>query len=99
MILSVKEVEALIGCKERTALSHMKAIRKKYNTRYVTKWHLADWLNIDSVALEISYLYRVKKDVKAATELTAIREGLRKRGLLSGPALDLEVILTALRNM
>ena len=73
MILTVKEVMQLLECSESTARNHMKSIREKFNTKFVTKWHMADYLCIDNLALEISFQYKVKKDIDKAREINSQR--------------------------
>lgn len=63
----------LLECSESTARNHMKSIREKFNTQFVTKWHMADYLGIDNLAFEVSYLYKVKKDIDGASEINKHR--------------------------
>lgn len=64
----------LLDCKETTAYNHMKCIKKKYNTQFITKFHLAKYLGIDIWAMEASYQYRVKKNISKANAILYFRE-------------------------
>lgn len=79
MILTVKEIMQLFECSEPTALTHMKAIRKQFNTKFVTKWHVADYLGIDFFAFQSSYLARIEKDFPNSAILIKFREALKEK--------------------
>ncbi len=83
MILSVKEMALLFECSEKTARAYFKEIRKIYHIKHVTKFHIAEWLNIDAMAVEISYCYRVRKNIELAEVMIQIREKLISNGALS----------------
>lgn len=85
MILSCKEIQILLECTERTALGHMKKIREKAKTTLVTKWGMADYLGIDHIALEISYLYKVKKDLEGAAQLASYRHKILGKMMFPPP--------------
>ena len=79
MILSVKDVMLLLDCSENTAAMHLKGIRKQFQTKYVTKWHMAEYLCVDFLALEASYQYKVKKNFDLSFKLIALREATKSR--------------------
>jgi len=55
---------------EKTAtMKHIKAIKKQFNTKYVTKWHLAAYLKIDVMAMSAEYEIKVHKDFEAALKI------------------------------
>lgn len=74
MILTVKEVSVLLDCTERTAERHMAKIRKKTGVKHITKWHLADYLDLDCFAIEISYQLKVAKNIDYAFKLVQQRD-------------------------
>ena len=74
MIVTVKEVMQLFNCSQTTALHHMQKIRKTQKTEYITKWHIADYLNIDFYALAASWEVIVNGDFVAASALIKLRE-------------------------
>ena len=74
MILTIKEVARLLDCTPRTAERHMAKIRKNRGVKYVTKWHLADYLDIDCFAIEISYQLKVAKNIPYAFKLVRLRD-------------------------
>ncbi len=82
MILSVKEIAELLGVTEKTARGFMKEIRQTYQIKHITKWHIADWLKLDVLAIEASYLFRVKKDIKQTELCIEMREKMIKTGSL-----------------
>ena len=62
----------LFDCTENTAMVHMKAIRKQYKTKFVTKWHIKKYLCISFLELEASFQVKVYGDHKMALRLINI---------------------------
>ena len=74
MILSVKEVMLLLGCSKKTAQHHLCIIRMQQNTTLVTKWHMADYLCIDFLALEASFQVKVNGNYELAAKIITLRD-------------------------
>ena len=90
MLVTVKEIMQLFDCSEGTAIVHMKSIRKQFNTKYVTKWHIADYLCIDFLALEASYQFKVVGDEQSALKIIEARETFKTSALKSGEKIRLK---------
>lgn len=73
MLLTIKEIMQLLDCSEKTAITHMKAIRTSQNTKFITRWHMADYLCIDFYAMEASYQARIKGNFEYAAKLIETR--------------------------
>ena len=58
----------------------MKAIRKRFATKFVTKYHVADYLSVDFLAVEASYNQKVKKDAVKSAIILKLRERFIKAG-------------------
>ena len=61
MILSIKHLEILMGCSQKTAQRRAKEIRDHYGIKHVTVFHLSEYLGISPSHLASYWEYEASK--------------------------------------